>query len=158
MRSIIGLSIASLLFIVTGARAQYPGNGGVGPGYGGGGGYGNPGLYGGGLSPYLNMRGVGGSAASNCYNFVRPYTGGTFGNAFAPIGGGMPAVRRPLFPNARSIYDEDPATQKVEADRDGVMRAEMPPAGHGAGFMNQMGFFGATGGSGPGATAGRRPR
>jgi hypothetical protein len=157
MRSIVGLSVMGLFaFGIAEGRAQYPGYPGD-PNSGSGGGYGNPGLYGGGLNPYLNLRGRGGlNAATNYYNFVRPYTGGTYGNAFVPSGYGTPAVRRSLFPNLRPVYDEDPTTQKLEEDKKGIMRTEMPPAGHGAGFMNQMNFFGQLQGSG--AAAGRRTR
>ncbi len=87
MRSILGLSIAVLFGVAAvDARAQYPGyEGGSGGGFGGAPGAGYPGLYGGGLSPYLNLRSRNlGNPAVNYYNFVRPYTGGTFGNAIVP--------------------------------------------------------------------------
>jgi hypothetical protein len=181
MRSILGLSVVVVAALAASeARAQYfPGSSGSGA-YGGYGGYGSgswgppgafggapgsgyPGLYGGGLSPYLNLRSRNlGNAATNYYNFVRPYTGGTFGNAFVSPNVYGPAVRQPLFPNLRPIYDEDLSSQTLEKDKEGVMRTEMPPAGHGAGFMNQMGYFGPQGaGAGrPASTpaAARRPR
>ena len=140
MRFIVGLSTVTVLFAAASASAQYPGSYG---GYGGG----NGGLYGGGVSPYLNLRrGGAGNSAANYYNFVRPYTGGTFGNAFVGPSPAAQMGRPSLFPNLRPIYDDDPASQTLERDKDGIMRTEMPPAGHGAGFMNTMGFFGPTSG------------
>lgn len=161
MRTILGLSVAVLLGVAAiDARAQNPGYqggyGGYGGGFGGAPGAGYPGLYGGGLSPYLNLRSRNlGNAAVNYYNFVRPYTGGTFGNAIVPPPSAGAPVRQ-FFPNLRPIYDEN-SSQLLERDKEGVMRAEMPPAGHGAGFMNTMGYFGASGG-GAGGMAARRPR
>ena len=72
-----------------------------------------------------------------------------------PNASGAPAVRQPLFPNARPVYDDEPQTQVLERDKDGIMRADLPPAGHGAGFVNHMGFFGPTMGQAPAAGLGR---
>lgn len=164
MKRIAGLALFGAFCFAGSASAQFPGGygyGGGGYGGGGGGGYGyGGGLYGGGISPYLNLRrGVAGNPAANYFNFVRPYTGG-YGNAFMnapPQGGGI--GRPSLFPNLRPIYDDDPASQSLTEDKDGVLRAEMPPAGRGAGFMNTMGYFGATGGmGGPAARMGTPTR
>jgi hypothetical protein len=175
MRTIISLSIAATFALSSGqVWAQYPsypggyfgpgagnyGGSGAQSGFGGAPGAGYPGLYGGGLSPYLNLRSRNlGNSAVNYYNFVRPYTGGTFGNAIVPQNFGAAPVRQ-FFPNLRPIYDEDLSSQNLERDKEGVMRAEMPPAGHGAGFMNEMGYFGQTGMGRPAAApaAARRPR
>lgn len=149
MRTIIVLSVMALT--AASASAQYPGGYPGGTGYGGGvGGY--PGLYGGGLSPFLNLRGRAGglgNSAVNYYNFVRPYTGGTFGNAIMsqPTMGG--AGRAPFFPNQIPVYaDEDGGRQSVDPkskpDKDGLIPVDLPPAGHQAGFNNTLGYFGQT--------------
>src|SRR5438552_2956253 len=108
MRTILSLSIAGLF--AASALGQYPGGYLPSPGYGPGNGgtAGIPGLYGGGLSPYLNLRGRNVSSAVNFYNFTRPYTGGTFGNAFMPtpqFGGAAPAPGMSrFFPNQVPAY------------------------------------------------------
>ncbi len=161
MRNIIAFCVASLVAIGT-ARAQYPGYGGYpGGGYGGypGSGYGgNPGLYGGGVSPYLNMIGRGVSPSAAYYNFVRPYTGGSFGNAFAPQSNYV--GRSMFFPNQIPAYaDEDVDIEKQlkgKLDEKGQLKVDLPPAGHPAGFMNTEGYFGSPNGL-QGFGAGRRP-
>jgi hypothetical protein len=160
MRTILCLCFASLLCVST-ARAQYPGYGGTYPGGypGGSNGYnGYPGLYGGGLSPYLNMIGRGVSPSAAYYNFVRPYTGGTFGNAFGPQGG---YGRMPFFPNQIPVYaDEDTDIQKQlkgRVDEKGQLKVDMPPAGHPSGFMNTEGYFGSPNGI-QGFGAARKPQ
>jgi len=145
MRTIIALSIAALT-TASAAAQQYPG------GYPGGNAGGYPGLYGGGLSPYLNLRGGSGAGrlnnpAVNYYNFVRPYTGGTFGNAVTqPPMTGTPG-RTTFFPNQVPVYaDEEPLRQRVDdkakPDENGLIPVDLPPAGHAAGFNNTMGYFG----------------
>src|SRR5262249_20976126 len=116
-----------------------------------GGGAGYPGLYGGGLSPFLNLRsGNFGNPAVNYYNFVRPYTGGTFGNTFSPGPAVTGAGRPPFFPHQAPVYSSDddaPARQKLrDPDEKGVVRVDMPPAGHPSGFMNTHGYFGSANG------------
>lgn len=159
MRHLIGLSI--VLASAAGSFGQYPG-------YGGYGNAGIPGLYGGGLSPYLNLRSRNVNSAINYFNFTRPYTGGTFGNAFVSpyMGGspsGTPGASR-FFPEQVPFYaDAEPARQRVDdkakPDKDGLRPVEMPPAGHGGGFMNTMGHFGSPsglqGGGRPAASLGR---
>jgi len=163
MRTIIILCVASLLAVGT-ARAQYPGT--YPGGYPGGSSYGGypgnsgyPGLYGGGISPYLNMIGRGVSPSAAYYNLVRPYTGGTFGNAFAPQGGYV--GRMPFFPTQIPVYaDEETDIQKQlkgKIDDKGQMKVDMPPAGHPSGFMNTEGYFGSPNGI-QGFGAGRRPQ
>jgi hypothetical protein len=163
MRTIMSLSIATLF--AASAFGQYPA-GGYQPGLGGANGSGVPGLYGGGLNPYLNLRGRNLNPAVQYYNFTRPYTGGTFGNAFVGPGGGAAAgpaagMSR-FFPNATPFYsDEEPGRQRIDEsskpDENGLRPVQMPPAGHGGGFNNTMGFFGSTPGAGahPAATLGR---
>lgn len=155
------------------AWGQYMPGGPWGWGGGGGGFAGIPGLYGGGLSPFLNMRGRNQSRAVNYFNFARPWTGGTFGNAFvapyAPIqadpgGAGMGR----FFPNQAPFWDVDNvelqrALPDGKPDDLGLIPTQMPPAGRGGGFANTMGYFGvgSTMGAGnrPAATLGRpRPR
>jgi hypothetical protein len=163
MRTIIGIGIVSL-FAVSAAQAQYPGGYPGGSGYGGYpptntsvGGVGYPGLYGGGLSPYLNLRSRNVNSAVNYFNFVRPYTGGTYGNAFVPAPAAGPTGRQPFFPVQVPVYaDEEPARQRIEKDDKGIMRVDMPPAGHPAGFMNTQGYFGSPNGL-QGFGAGRPP-
>jgi hypothetical protein len=169
MRTVLSLSIAGLF--AGSAFAQFPGgylpSPGYGPGFGGTAGI--PGLYGGGLSPYLNLRNRNTSSAVNYFNFTRPYTGGTFGGAIMPsplFGGQAPAggMSR-FFPNQIPAYaEEEPDRQRVDEkakpDANGLRPVDMPPAGHGGGFMNTMGFFGSPNGlSGgaarPAATLGR---
>lgn len=166
MRIFLALGIA--LIIANVANAQYgyggyggygggfPGGsyGGIGPGYGGfqGGGIGNPGLYGGGLSPYLNLRNTNlNNRATNYFNFVRPFTGGTYGNTMMSAPSTMYAGRPPFFTNLSTIYgaDLDPiATQEAlgKPDERGLTPVAMPPAGHPSGFMNTQAYFGQMGG------------
>lgn len=154
MRTIIVLSILALT--ASTASAQFMG--GYPGGYPGGNAAGYPGLYGGGLSPFLNLRGgLGGlrSPAVNYYNFVRPYTGGTFGNTIVnpPTVGG--AGRQPFFPNQIPVYaDEEGGRQVIDPrakpDENGLIPVDMPPAGHPSGFNNTMGYFGQ-----PNASLGR---
>jgi hypothetical protein len=166
-------TIAGSLFLVLTLPAwgQYiPG----GPWGVGGYGYGGvPGLYGGGLSPFLNIRGRNQSRAVNYFNFARPYTGGTFGNAivapYAPIqadpGGAMTGR---FFPVQAPFWEGDNvqpqrAIPNAKPDENGLTPTQMPPAGQGGGFANTMGYFGvgnAVGvGGRPGVTLGRpRPR
>lgn len=158
------LTISAALLLATAGWAQYPGGGygGYTPGYGGFpgtamGGLGNyPGLYGGGLSPFLNLRrGNNLSPAVNYFNFVRPFTGGVFGNAILP---GAPMVApggTRFFSTAIPPYvDDDLQRQSVDQnakpDENGLIPVEMPPAGHPAGFNNTMGYFGT-----PSAALGR---
>jgi hypothetical protein len=102
-------------------------------------------------------RGVSPSAAY--YNFVRPYTGGTYGNTFGPMG--SYGARSLFFPNQIPVYaDEETDIQKQlkgKLDEKGQLKVDMPPAGHPAGFMNTEGFFGSPNGL-QGFGAGRRPQ
>jgi hypothetical protein len=171
MQYLLAMSVITTATLV--AQAQYmPGN----PWGWGGGGFGfagTPGLYGGGLSPYLNLRGgLGQNRAINYFNFARPYLGGTFGNAmvapYAPIhavpGGGSGGR---FFPVQAPFWDVDSvqpqqAVANATPDDNGLIPTKMPPAGHGGGFNNTMGYFGvgsAMSGGRPGAMLGRpRPR
>jgi hypothetical protein len=165
MRIFTSMCVVSLLAIGT-ARAQFPNPyGGAYPGgypSGGSGGYGTsngfPGLYGGGLSPYLNLFGRGISPSAAYYNFVRPYTGGTFGNAYTQ-GAANFTGRTPFFPFQIPVYaDDDVDIQrqiKGRVDENGQQKVDMPPAGHPSGFMNTEGFFGSPNGV-QGFGAGRR--
>src|SRR5262245_13357714 len=140
MRTILSLSIASLF--AASAVGQNPGgylpNPGYGPGYGGTAGI--PGLYGGGLSPFLNLRSRNVSSAVNYFNFTRPFTGGTFGGAIMPQspfgGGGAGAGLSRFFPNQLPAYVEEELERqrvddKAKPDINGLRPVDMPPAGHG---------------------------
>src|SRR5438876_7148875 len=136
MRTILSVSIASLF--AASALGQSPGGYAPSPGYGQGygGSAGIPGLYGGGLSPYLNLRSRNLSPAVNYFNFTRPYTGGTFGNAFMPppsaVGAAGAAGGTRFFTNQTSIYaDEEPERQRRvgQPDEQGLVPVQMPPAG-----------------------------
>src|SRR5206468_2470143 len=99
-----------------------------------------------GLSPYLNLRSRNTNPAVNYFNYVRPYTGGTYGNAYVP-GTAAPAGRTPFFPTQVPVYaDDEPSRQRLEKDEKGILRVDMPPAGHGGGFMNTQGYFGSPNG------------
>lgn len=147
MRIILTLSLATLLAATAAAQPGVPPSNTPGI----------PGLYGGGLSPYLNLRSRNLNPAVGYYNFTRPYTGGTFGNAFATPnmagGGANPAASMSrFFPNQVPYFvDEDTPRQRlpkddVGGDENGLRPVIMPPAGHGGGFMNTQGYFGSFGG------------